>query len=79
MSGGTISNNINAGSTGGNFFKTGGTVYGNDAATPAELQNISSNPANGAAVCMWAAPYYKRNTTAGPTVNLRSDDPANWE
>jgi hypothetical protein len=82
MSGGTISGNtannllISYGGgvyvTGGTFTKTGGTIYGdtNTAHTEGDDENTAGS-GNGHAVYVQSGPK-KRNSTAGPSVNLDS-------
>jgi hypothetical protein len=87
MSGGTISGNtaVQGGGVyvyGGSFSKTSGTIYGKvkeDSTTEdSDLQNTASSDNYGYAAFVNSGPK-KRNTTAGPTVNLNSGTGTNWE
>jgi parallel beta-helix repeat protein len=89
MKGGTISGNKGAYVGGGvytrwdsDFRKTGGTIYGYDAGDA-----VNSNAAVdggyptgiGHAVYVDNSPLKKRDSTAGPGVNLNSGASDNWE
>jgi hypothetical protein len=87
MSGGTVSGNT-AGMgggvyVGGSFGKTsGGTIYGkvkeNGTTEDSDLQNTASSDNYGHAVFVNSGSK-KRNTTAGPTVNLNSTWTSGWD
>jgi hypothetical protein len=92
MEGGTIQGNITSSSTntagGGGvyvttnsiFSKTGGTITGSNASPgpPDDLRNMTNDNSRGHAVyCLSGGK--KRNTTAGPGVNLDSSTTENWE
>jgi hypothetical protein len=86
MEGGEISGNKASSSGGGvsnsgtfTFTKTGGTIYGDTDTThtAGSTENTATN-GNGHAVYS-ATNNRKRDTTAGPTVNLNSATAANWE
>ncbi|MDR3336204.1 MAG: hypothetical protein LBT16_03270 [Treponema sp.] len=67
---------------GSTFTKTGGTIYGdtNTAHTAGSKENTATG-GNGHAVYGLSVSdvVRKRNSTAGPGVNLDSDTAANWE
>jgi hypothetical protein len=91
MTGGTVSGNRATWGTGGGLYlqftvfeKTGGTVYGSEVGAPnanvAAGSVSGSIPGGHAVYCYNAGDGQKvRNTTAGPTVNLRSDIFPNWQ
>jgi hypothetical protein len=80
MSGGTISGNAASSGGGGvyfapyynsaSFIKSGGTIYGSDASV--ELKNTAGNGDSGGHAAYCDDGSRKRNTTAGPGVNLDS-------
>jgi hypothetical protein len=91
MYGGTISGNTSDGNGGGvhlasgTFSKTGGTIYGNDGNGNSNIAGSTPSTGNGHAVFVQgtvtpATPNKYRDTTAGPTVNLSTNDlNTNWD
>ena len=85
MTGGVISGNLAASGGGvyvssGTFTKTGGTIYGyaneSNANRNRVMQGVNSNDKGHA---VWVNQNRRKETTAGPGVNLSSGSSVGWD